>query len=195
MSKRSQWIANSLFLLSCFFLPWKDLGGPFGGHTASEGHFRGYYLLFTQPEGLALDSLLFMLQLMLIGVIILWTETLVRSNLEKTGQKIIGTTLAIAILAIVFPPVGEVSPIPGSLGEIEDVATGFGFLFNDLAAAVPKYIVIELIALFGLSTLLMKFQAKRIAAIPVAEPIQSEPEIETQNRGEDNWSIESAKLA
>lgn len=166
MSKVSQWIANSLFILSCLFLPWRDLRGPFGGHTASEGHFAGYHFLFTQPEGLALDGLLFMLQLILIGAILLWSETLIRSNLGEAKRKYIGATLALAIIVLLLPPLGETVLIPDSMGEIEDIMSGFGFLFTNFDAVAPKFIMIELIALFGLSTLAIKFYSKRIKPIP-----------------------------
>lgn len=198
MSKTSQWIANSLFILSCLFLPWKNLEGPFGGHTASEGHFTGYYLLLSQPEGLALDSLLFMLQLILIGAIILWAETLIRSSLDKSEGKYIGITLAIASMVVLFPPIGEVSLIPNSFGEVQDVVTGMGFLVSDSSNVIPKYMVIELIALFGLSTLAMKYHSRRIAARPMPVVIEEATEIQSQASVEDangHWTDESIRFA
>ncbi|HET9137252.1 MAG TPA: hypothetical protein VFO76_11485 [Candidatus Kapabacteria bacterium] len=174
MSKTSQWIANSLFILSCIFLPWRNLGGPFGGHTATDGHFAGYHTLLSVPQGLALDSMIFMLQLILIGAIILWTETLVRSNLEGLKLKYIGATLLLATIAIVISPIAESTLIPGTLGEIEDVFSGYGFLFTNTDVVAPKIILIELIALFGLMTLAMKFHSKRIAARPVLLSIEEQ---------------------
>ena len=160
MSKISQWIANSLFALSCLFLPWKNLDAPFGGHTSLGGHFMGYYFLFFPPDKLALDSLVFLLQLALIGMIILWTETLLRSNIENSRRKYIGATLAVAFLLIIFPPIGEATQIPGTMGEIEDVVKAFGFLFTNGGSIIPKYAIMELIALFGLSTLAIKYFQK-----------------------------------
>jgi hypothetical protein len=198
MSKTSQWIANSLFILSCLFLPWRNLGGPFGGHTATDGHFAGYHTFFNVPEGLALDSMIFMLELVLIGAVILWTETLVRSNLENSKPKYIGATLALAIIMILIPPIAQSTLIPGTLGEIEDVLSGYGFLFTNADVIAPKIIMIELIALFGLMTLGMKIHSKRIQNMPVAIPIQNELGIEekpSSSQENSNWNTEGATFA